>query len=331
VALPGPVTHQTIAQKGRPKTISAGLDTSAVDLDGNPDVYRNLINKLRRHGCIDEVIQEPLSPDWRADQESLPELLAGLKTREQWVPRKGDIIMYIRDLPKGVELVRHEVTDQIQLYDEEKGEFEIPEWRAGLVTEIAKGSTFADLVDEDVVMNASRSGVRVEPIPNPNNPDKSMSKQHKYVSLRQTCPFVYWQELLKYVPDEEWHPSIKNALTLSTTMSHMGTYRFRGTWPKAHIYCHGMYLGSEFLAVGDTIRLLPKLEQDVCTDVMVIKSIRLKFSSLGKASNNDYDEGRPYNSELWVYGSAYTMYVQLRNYPGWCFILDFPLPLLEHY
>jgi hypothetical protein len=279
-----------------------------VDEEGTPDVYRHLINRLRQHGHIDESIQEPLSPDWRAEQELLPDLLADLRTKEHWVPRNGEIVLYIRDLPEGIDLVRHEVTNELQLYNEEKGEYDTPEWRAGLVTEKATGSTIADLIEEDASMNVSCSGVRVEPISNPNNSDKSLSKQHKYVTLRQTRPFILWQELLDHVPEEEWQPTIKNALTLQATLSLMGKHRFRGTWPAAHIHCHGLYLGSELLTIGDTVRLLPigKSMQTACTDIMVIKSIRIKWLDLDKASNNDYDEGRPYRSHVWVYGSAYT-------------------------
>jgi hypothetical protein len=280
-----------------------------VDEEGTPDVYRHLINKLRKDGHIDESIHEPLSPDWRAEQELLPDFLADLRTKEHWVPRTGEIVLYIRDLAKGIELVRHEVTDELQLYNEENGEFDTPEWRAGLVTEQATGSTIANLVNEDEAsMNVSRSGVRVEPIPNPNHSDKSVSKQHKYVPLRQTRPFILWQELLDRVPEDEWHPTIKNALTLQATISLMGRYRFRGTWPEAHIHCHGLYLGSELLTIGDTVRLLPngKSMQTTCTDVVVIKSFRIKWSNLDKVSSNDYDEGRPYQSYVWVYGSAYT-------------------------
>jgi hypothetical protein len=309
--LPGPVKHAPehapIVHKGRPKTISAGLDTSNVDMEGTPDIYRNLIDKLRRYKQIDEIIQEPLSPDWRADQELLPEMLAEIQTKEQWVPRKGDIVLYIRDLPKGVELIRNETTDEIQSHNEDSGEFDTLEWRAGLVTELATGATILNLVEEDISMNVSRSGVRVEPVADPNYPDMSMSKQHKYVSLRQTCPFVLWQELLRHTGKEYWHATIKNALKLSATFAVMGRYRFRGTWPNAHLYCYGMHLGSELLVVGDTIRLLPNSKSEhACTDVMVIKSIRIKFTCLDKASNNDYDDGRPYNTELWVYGSSYT-------------------------
>jgi hypothetical protein len=65
-----------------------------------------------------------------------------------------------------------------------------------------------------------------------------------------------------------------------------------------------MHLGLEMLVVGDTVRLLlSALKQQTCSvDILVIKSICLKWSGLDKASGNDYDEGRPYNSEIYVRG-----------------------------
>lgn len=291
VPTPGPVQH-----KGRLKKVPTGMDMANVDPEGTPDVYRNLINKLRRHGHVDEMIQEPLSPDWRAEQERLPKLLEDLKTQEQWIPRNGDIILYI-------------YPGDLQLFDYQKDNVsEVPQWRAGLVTETPDGTT----PDKT---NVSWSGLRVETIPHPNDPDRSLSKQYKYVDLQYTCPFVLWQDLLNRIRQEKWHASIKNALALASTVSLVGKHRFRGTWPNANIYCHGIYVGFELLAVGDTIRLLPnkKTGQNACRDIMIMKSIRLKWTNLDKASDNDYDEGRPYNSEIWVYGSAYTSDISRSN------------------
>ncbi|CAN9327184.1 unnamed protein product [Alternaria alternata] len=300
--------HFDAQYKGRPKKITPGLDKSNIDSEGTPDVYRNLIDKLRRHQHVDESIEEPLSPDWRAEQELLPKLLDDTKTNEQWVPRTGDIVLYIRDMPDGVDLVRDETdTKEFRLYDERREKnLGAPQWEAGLVTEAATVTTIADLVDSDQQQNVSNTGVRVEPIPDPNNVNKSLSKQHKYVPLRQIRPFVLWGDLLRRIPQENWHVSIKNALALSSTLSLVGKHRFRGTWPNTSIYCHGIYIGAEMLGVGDTVRLLPNKRQSKCTDVLSIKSIRLKWTNLDLASTNDYDEGRPYNSEVWIYGSAYT-------------------------
>ena len=297
--------------KGRPKKITPGLDTTNVDSEGTPDVYRNLIDKLCRHQNVDEAILEPLSPDWRAEREQLPKFLSDIKGQEQWVPRIGDIVLYVRNMPNAVELVRDNTTGELQLYDERrKQHLGTPQWAAGLVTEPAPGTctTVAELVTSTQERSVSSIGVRVEPIPNPNELDKSLSKRHKYVLLRQTSPFIMWRDLLRRIPQEEWHDTVKNALALMSTLSLMGKYRFRGSWPNASIYCHGIYVGAEMLAVGDTVRLLPNKQsgQSGCTDVTSIKSIRLKWTNLDKASDNDYDEGRPYNSEIWIYGAAYT-------------------------
>jgi hypothetical protein len=314
--VPAPV----VQSRGRPKTTGTGLDTTRVDEEGTPDVYRNLIDKLKRHNTVDEVIEEPLSPDWRSEQNILPGLLHSLKANDQWVPRTGDIVLYIRDLPGGVDFVRDKATGEFHLYNEDTEEtLGSPSWEAGLVGETpAEVSTIADLYQSDRKTNVIYSGVRVEPLPNPNDTDKSLSKRHKYVSLRQTRPFMLWKVLLQHVPQEEWHATVLNAMTTISTLSLLGKYRFRGTWPDASIYCHGLYLGSELLAVDDTVRLLPntKFGQTSCTDILVIKTIRLKWSNMDKASDNDYDEGRPYNSEVWVYGSAYTNDAS-RSEKGW--------------
>lgn len=300
------ISHPTAP--GRPKKLSPGHDLTRTDQDGTPDVYRNLVEKLRSHKCIDQPIQEPLSPDWRAEQESIPKLLQTLKSQEQWIPRNGDIVMFIRHLADGVSVTRHNVTNELCLYDEQTDDLlDVPRWEAGLVTEVAQTPTITDLLELTKNSNVSCSSMRVELIPNPNNPDKSLSKRYKYISLRQSRPFFLWKELLHHVDQDLWHPSIKNALALTSTLSLVGKHRFRGTWPEATIYCHGIFVGSEILAVGDTVRLLPtKSNQAVCTDIMCIKSIRLKWSNLDKASTNDYDEGRPFNSAIWLYGTAYT-------------------------
>jgi hypothetical protein len=309
-AVQTPIPVPPVKPRGRPKLSGTGADATHVDEEGTPDVYRNLIDKLRRHKTMDEIIEQPLSPDWRAEQKLLPGALKTLKQQDQWIPRIGDIVLYIRDLPKGVEIMRHEETGEYQLYDEENEELlGAPSWQAGLVGEVpADIPAVTDLHRNDSKTSVIYAGVRVEPLPSPNDADKSLSKRHRYVSLRQTRPFVLWRELLEKVPQAHWHPTVLNALTVSCTLSLVGKYRFRGTWPDATVYCHGIYIGSELLVVGDTVRLFPSTTklQTRCSEVLVIKTIRLKWSNLNVASNNDYDEGRPYNSEVYIYGSAYS-------------------------
>jgi hypothetical protein len=297
--------------KGRPKLLGTGMDTSRVDEEGTPDVYRNLINKLRRLGEVDEVVEEPMSLDWKAEQEILPDMLQKLKSHQQWIPRVGDIVLYVRELPEDMHIIRHPITKAFRMYNERsKLWFGAPFWEAGLVGQTpAEATTIEDICENgDKESNVTYSGIRVEPLPSVNNPDKSLSKRHKYIPIRHTRPFVLWKELLCQVPQGQWHSTISNALTVTSTISLIGKYRFKGTWPDASIYCHGLYIGHEMLTVGDTVRLLPNTnyDQTTCTDIFVIKSIRLKWFNLDKASDNDWDEGRPYNSGVWIHGTAYS-------------------------
>jgi hypothetical protein len=289
---------------GRPKTLRAGMDATHIDEDGTPDVYRNLIDRLKRHGKLDESIKEPLSLDWRAEQELIPDLMSKIQREPQWTPRVGDILLYVRNVPQGFKLSQDRQTGEYLLYNPQNNNYGPKTvWEAGLVSQAPAERSEGGAHEWYV----SQTGVRMEPVPNPNNTNKSLSKRYTYVPIEHTRPFCLWEEYVGYVPREERHSTIQNVFTISATMSLVGKHRFQGDWPTAYIHCHAIYLGSELIVVGDTVRLAPKAGHDnVITDVLVVKTIRLRLSNLNSASSNDYDEGRPYNSEIWIYGSGYT-------------------------
>lgn len=298
-----------VQSKGRPKKIISGMSTSQVDEEGTPDVIRNLINYLKSYGSIDEAIVEPLSVDWRADQEALPKFKEELQEGAPRLPRAGEIVLFIRELPAGVMVTRDSNSGSFELYNPTtKTYLGYPPWEAGLVAQTPMEETdLDDLVHEpSKEFNVSYSGIRVEPLPNLKSYDKSISKRSRYIPVHQTRPFIFWKEYLNDIPEEHWHPTIKNALAALATLSFVDKHRFKGTWPEAWIYFHAIYIGSELLAVGDTIRLLPKSVDAICEDILVIKTIRLKLTNLDKASDNDWDGGRPWNSSAYVFGTGYT-------------------------
>jgi hypothetical protein len=295
--------------KGRPKLVSPGMDSSRVDEEGTPDVYRNLIDKLKKNKTLDEAITEPLSMDWRAEQECIPTLLKKLAETPQYRPRAGEIVLFVRELPGGAQVLLRKKTGAFEVYDTDAKEFlGPPRWEAGLVGQTPIGHVdLEDLISEpEKEASVSYTGVRVEPLPDPNSTDKSLSKRYTYVPMHHVRPFILWKEYLHGVLENKWHRTIKNALTAMSTFSLVGKHQFRGKWPGAWIFCHAMYIGSEMIAVGDTVRLLPKAGSSSCTDVLTINSIRVKLSNLDKASDNDYDEGRPYNSSVHIFGKGYT-------------------------
>lgn len=302
--------------QGRPKLMGPGMDASRVDEEGTPDMWCNLVNKLRRHNRVDEVVEQLFSMDWRVEQELLPELLSKIKRSPQWMPRVGEIVLFVRTLPKDVHIIRHPINGDYRMYDDStKLWLERPTWEAGLVGQTpTETMTIEDLsTNGDKEGTVTNFGVRVEPLPDVNSLDKSISKRYKYVPVRQIRPFVLWKQLLNQVT--EWHPTIRNALAVTSVFSLTGKYRFRGTWPEASVYCRGIYVGHEMLAVGDTVRLSPNttFDQTTCTDILVINSIRLRLFNLDKASENDWDEARLYNSNVWVHGTAFTSDVDRVN------------------
>ncbi|KAF2197330.1 hypothetical protein GQ43DRAFT_475547 [Delitschia confertaspora ATCC 74209] len=332
--------------KARPKTLGAGLDTTRVDEEGNPDVYRNLIDRLRCGGSIDEEITEPMSLDWRAEQELIPSTLQTLQEQPQWIPRTGDLVIFVRNLGDREEICYDDKTSTFKLYDHAAKLFTgFPKWEAGVVGQPpAERMTIEDLVmptPKETAVNYS--GLRIEPISSPNETDKFWEKRYTYVPLHHTRPMVFWKDYVGPIPEGEWHPTVKNALRLMSVFSLMGKYRFKGTWPSASIFCHGMFIGSEMFAVGDAVRVLPKVfpssssdvdrreSQDQQTDVLIVQSIQLKLSNLDLASDNDYDQGRPYTSTVYITGTGYTQ-DKRRSGPTSSDQLSAPLtPILEKY
>ena len=88
-------------------------------------------------------------------------------------------------------------------------------------------------------------------------------------------------------------------------------YHFRGVWPSAEILCKGLYIGAELVIVGDVVSLLPAPSgagSSSCSviDVLEISSIKLRLTNLDTASDDDNDDGHPYNTAVHVLGKAYT-------------------------
>ncbi|KAH7065295.1 hypothetical protein B0J12DRAFT_639771 [Macrophomina phaseolina] len=294
--------------KGKPRQV----ETSSLrtDDEGTPDIYRNLIDKLRRDGHVNEAIKETMSLDWRAERNSLPSLLDQLSRQSQWVPRPGEIVLFVRSLAPGSTEVR---------FDESTGEYKVwsigqerfgthPQWEAGVVTQAAaEAPVVEDLRSEtDKQYQRNYSGFRVEPIPDPNSTMKHWSKQHKYLPLSAIRPFAFWSEFLRGVPDDDRHPTVQHALTAMSSVSLVEKTRFTGTWPTASITCRGVFIGSELILTGDTVRLMPRQQGAAVTDVLKITSIKLNFMNLDTASDDDYDEKHPYNLAIHVTGKAFT-------------------------
>ncbi|KAK2742465.1 hypothetical protein FQN57_005356 [Myotisia sp. PD_48] len=271
---PGPKPVGEKSGKGhvrRPKYL-------AVDEEGNRDVYKELVYRLKEKGVLDEPIKEPDNMDWRAEAKQLRHHLTQLEMQHSFIPRLGELVLWCTSL-KGDVLFDFD-TETFQMYSQQRF-VGIPQWRAGVVTQVPDISPLLrDLFTETKQSSAlNTSGFRIETYPDSNSTDKSLSCQYKYVPLSHTRPFNLWDIYLQGVPTTEFHSSIENALTIMSSFSMLDKYHFSGNWPNATINCHGIYLGAELLLKGDGVRLVPQDGTDNVTDVLVIENIQLCLSS----------------------------------------------------
>ncbi|KAF2839296.1 hypothetical protein M501DRAFT_1003873 [Patellaria atrata CBS 101060] len=287
-----------------------------VDNEGNPDVYRNSIDRLKRLGAIDEPIREPMSMDWRTERDLLPSLLWQISKQPAWIPRIAELVLYVPLIPADLEICwNKDGNDYMFWHTKQRMWLGYPHWWAGVV-----GQTADEEVDiEDLVKEGPKrkgvnySGFRIEAYPDPNDTHKDLSKQYKYVPLHHTRPFAFYRKFLKGTPQEKWHPTIKHAFTVASSFSLVEKFHFRGNWPSAMVFCKGIYIGSELVVIGDTVRLCPLREQTPLheqtrvTDILHVTGICLKFSNLDKANEDDHDGGHPYNTTVYVIGKGFTL------------------------
>lgn len=269
--------------KGAPKPPA---QRRILDSEGVPDIYREMVTRLSKESQIDEPVSEPRSMDWRAENKLVREHIVRVGLQGSYIPRVGEIVLWVPRLDGG-ELKYNEQEKSYQIYSAKKHRFiGRPDWRAGTVSEAPDKDP---VVIEDLIEPTKKtwevnySGFRVETFPDPNSDDKSASLQYQYVHIHVLRPFNSWPTWLENVPQKKWHPSIKHAMKVMSSVCMINKYHFKGTWPNASIHCRGMFLGPEMLIVGDTVRLKPKgatlHRLSPVTDVMVIKRIEFRLNS----------------------------------------------------
>ena len=294
------------------------LKRKLVDDEGVPDIYESMIDKLKaagREDSVDVPIEERMSPDWRTGNAMSKALLEQLRQLPRYVPRPGEVVLFVRSLKDGEAITWDKSTRTFRLLEQTSGTWLAQaRWEAGVVTQMAKEAiSDRDLItDEDKEQAVNQSGFRVEPLSEPGSTQKPFSKQHKYVPLHAIRPFCLWKECLNGVPQEEWHPTVKNALTVSSSFCVIGRHRFKGVWPNATVFARGVYIGPELIVVGDTVRLTPrKSEQraDNVTDIMVVTAIRLRFVKMDMEDDgmSPVPARLPYQTCLHFSGRVYTL------------------------
>lgn len=303
--------------------------THPVDEEGTTNVWREAITRLKnsesgKYG-VEIDIEERDSLDWVAEQEPLQQYLTQVEQQHSFVPRRGELVLWCLDIPKDLYLVRDPSTMDYKLYSFTDRKFVgFPRWRGGVVAEVPSAASkngnidFPDILDlPEKKTSLNTAGFRIETMPDPNNDmDKSLSKQYKYVPLRNIRPLSHWQLILRGIPQKELHPSVLYALTCMTSVSVFSRRQFKGEWPKGWIMAKGMHLGSEMITVGDTIRLAPHPPSTQCTDVLVVESILYHLNDVRPEHLDNNSSMLCSKSLVTVTGQAYTTKIErAHDYP----------------
>ena len=302
------------SDSGAPKPLKRKL----IDVEGVPDTYESMINRLKDgepEDGVDMPIQERMSPEWRMGTSMSKALLNEWRQLPRYVPRPGELVLFVRDLKDDEGIAWDKNVQAFRRVQQSSGTWLAqPRWEAGVVTQIPE----EPVLHQDLTTNEGKqqvvtdSGFRVEPLSEPGNSQKPYSKQHKYVSLHAIRPFYLWQECLNGVAENDRHATIKHALTVASSFCIIGKYSIKGVWPNATVFSRGVYIGSELIMVGDTVRLLPRKNEqpaDNITDVMVVTAIRLRFVNLDMEDDDEspIPSGLPYQTCLHLSGKVYTL------------------------
>jgi hypothetical protein len=315
-----PISTPLLPQ-GRLSTPTPQAPRKQVDEDGTTDVFRVLLDELKGAEddvVIDKKIVESTSPDWRVSKELLKTLLEEWKTQPRFVPRTGELVLFVRDLnPEEALAWDDDARTWHKVHQKTSALLGRPRWEAGVVTQMPLQQVDeSDLtIAPDSKSNVVNSGFRVEPLSKPGNDDKRYEKQHRYLPLHGLRPFVYWQDCVREYPEAEWHPTIKHVLSVANTFCVIARDRFKGvrdevSGSQATVFCRGAYIGSDLITIGDAVRLLPSPDEqkpDDVTDILVVTAIRLRLVNLDDSGNDDCDEGCPYTTCLHISGKAFTL------------------------
>lgn len=183
-----------------------------------------------------------------------------------------------------------------------------PQLEAGVIGQVPQSSKPFEI---DEIMrpienqtNITYSGFRVEPLPEPGQGDKSRTTRHKYVPLHLLRPFHLWFETLKGIQNQ--HETIRNAINVASTLALVGKYRFKSDRQKGvTVFCKGAYVGSDYIACGDTVRILSEHQQPPAMGFLQVKAIQLRLTHLQTIDDRSGQE-KPFESSVVFRGKAFT-------------------------
>ena len=232
-------------------------------------------------------------------------MITELPEQDSWVFRIGEIVCYVADPSTEVHQARTKTDSKfLEVNPETREIIGRPPWRAGkcrkvkthhpkLLAYISKcAGVITQVPDTKVnittlgqkygeeVEDLHLSGYLIEPFPDFFCPEKDATVASLYVPTRHMYPFAYAIELHKGLFPREYHGSIYSAMERMCNFSLVYQQYIKGQWPSAILYFAGIYLGAELIVVGDAVRIRSEFLEKRCHEIMIVKSIKLKYNNL---------------------------------------------------
>lgn len=290
-----------------------------IDEEGNPDIFRRLADRLKETIVMEEPIRQYKSFDWIIDRTSIGPLLESVASNPSFVPRLGEVVLFVRGLQDHQSIFFNKAKQTFMMWDSQmEATVALAQWEAGVVTETPhEPIDSADLIHEKPKSyQINYSGFRIEPMATVGSIEKHWSKRIAHVRMHAIRPFVLYREILRAIKPKDYHATVQAALTVMSSISLFSPFHFKGLWPEATVFCRGIFIGSELIVVGDTIRLLPARDQESSQvwDVVKVTSIKMKMLHLDARENPEYedptsdstDSDRHYDCCIHVDGIAFT-------------------------
>lgn len=228
-----------------------------------------------------------------------------------FVPRVGEVVLWCREIVG--ELRMETGTGELKVWKDNAFTGH-PVWLGGIVTQvpIPEESVWFDDITYDTPKkhNTNSSGFRIECYPNPDQENKAISNQAKYVPMHHIRPMAFFLDVMKGIPNTDWHPTIFNVMKAMSCVSCIDRYKLKGDWPNFHMYHHGIFFGAESYWKDDIVRLVPDTNKgakpDVITEVMVIKKVVVRTYDVKLDADGRITGNHAERIELVVQGQIYT-------------------------
>ena len=232
-----------------------------------------------------------------------------MSRQPSFVPRAGELVLWCdridgeirQDPSSGDFLVFHPPTRRFTGY---------PQWMGGVITQAPVSEqpiSFEDIEREPAKEHAvTSSGFRVEMYPGPNARNKSLSNRYSHVPMHHIRPLAFWMEYMAGIPNEDWHPTIKNCLEAMGTLSTIKRYRLRGERPGAKLYAKGCFLGAEALFAGDIVRVSLDRERMV-SEFLEIHDVVTRVENVESSESELLFEEKKQRTYVEFNGSAFTL------------------------